>query len=198
MQEQLEEARRAQQAAFEEAGRLRAEADARRKTDEEAALRRKIEEEMRHKAEAEEAARRQALEDAKRQAAAEMAAAAEARQQAESEARSKAEAEAAARLKAEETDLKGAEAAEAALRLGQPDRQRIQAGLMALGFPTGGSDGVFGARSREMIAAWQKKAGRAVTGYLSADSQAALLREAAPALARHDEEQRKLAAATPP
>ena len=194
-QEQLEEARRAQRAAFEEAARLRAEADARRKMDEEAALRRKIEEEMRQKAEAEEAARRRAVEDAKRQAAAEMAAAAAARQQAESDARSKAEAEAAVRLKAEEADLKGAEAAEAALRLGQPDRQRIQAALTALGFPTGGSDGVFGARSREMIAAWQKKAGRAATGYLSADSQAALLREAAPALARHDEEQRKLAAA---
>ncbi|MPZ35280.1 MAG: hypothetical protein GEV13_30620 [Rhodospirillales bacterium] len=49
-----------------------------------------------------------------------------------------------------------------------------------------------------MIAAWQKKAGRTTTGYLSADSQAALLREAAPALARHDEEQRKLAAAVQP
>jgi serine/threonine protein kinase/peptidoglycan hydrolase-like protein with peptidoglycan-binding domain len=198
VQEQLEEARRAQRAAFEEAARLRAEADARRKMDEEAALRRKIEEEMRQKAEAEEAARRRAVEDAKRQAAAETAAAAAARRQAESEARSKAEAEAAVRLKAEEADLKGAEGAEAALRLGQPDRQRIQAGLTALGFPTGGSDGMFGARSREMIAAWQKKAGRAATGYLSSDSQAALLREAAPALARHDEEQRKLAAAAQP
>jgi serine/threonine protein kinase/peptidoglycan hydrolase-like protein with peptidoglycan-binding domain len=198
VQEQLEEARRAQQAAFAEAARLRAEADARRKMDEEAALRRKIEEEMRQKAEAEEAARRRAVEDSKRQATAEMAAAAAARQQAESEARSKAEVEAAVRLKAEEADLKGAEAAEAALRFGQPDRQRIQAALTALGFPTGGNDGVFGARSREMIAAWQKKVGRAATGYLSADSQAALLREAAPALARHDEEQRKLAAAVRP
>ena len=136
-QEQLEEARRAQRAAFEEAARLRAEADARRKMDEEAALRRKIEEEMRQKAEAEEAARRRAVEDAKRQAAAEMAAAAAARQQAESEARSKAEAEAAVRLKAEEADLKGAEAAEAALRLGQPDRQRIQAGADGVGIPDG-------------------------------------------------------------
>jgi serine/threonine protein kinase/peptidoglycan hydrolase-like protein with peptidoglycan-binding domain len=197
-QEQLEEARRAQRAAFEEAARLRAEADVRRKMDEDAALRRKIEEEMRQKAEAEEAAHRRAVEGAERQAAAETAAAVAARRQAESEARSKAEAEAAVRLKAEEADLKGAEAAEAALRLGQPDRQRIQAGLTALGFSTGGSDGVFGARSREMIAAWQKKAGHAATGYLSVDSQAALLREAAPALARHDGEQRKLAAAAQP
>jgi peptidoglycan hydrolase-like protein with peptidoglycan-binding domain len=174
-QEQLEEARRAQQAALEEATRLRAEAEARRKADEEAALRRKIEEEVRQKAEAEEAARRQAAEDAKRQAAA----------------------DAAARLKAEEADPKAAEAAEGELRLGQPDRQRIQAALMALGFPTGGSDGVFGARTREMIAAWQKKAGRAATGFLSAESQAALLREAAPVLARQEEEQRKLATAQP-
>jgi serine/threonine protein kinase/peptidoglycan hydrolase-like protein with peptidoglycan-binding domain len=197
LQEQLEEARRAQQAAIDEAARLRADADARRKADEEAALRRQIAEEMRQKAEAEEAARRQAVEEAKLQAAAEMAAAAAARRQAESEARSKAEAEAAARLKAEEADLKAAETAETALHLGQPDRQRIQAALTALGFPTGGSDGVFGTRSREMIAAWQKKNGRAATGYLSADSQAALQREAAPALARQDEEQRRLAAAQP-
>jgi serine/threonine protein kinase/peptidoglycan hydrolase-like protein with peptidoglycan-binding domain len=196
-QEQLEEARRAQQAALEEASRLRAEAEARRKADEEAALRRRIEEEVRQKAEAEEAARRQAAEDARRQAAAEMAAAATARQQAESEARSKAEAEAAARQKAEEADLKAAEAAEAALRLGQADRQRIQAALAALGFATGSSDGAFGARSREMIAAWQRKAGRAATGYLSAEQQAALLREAAPALTRQEDEQRKQAAAQP-
>jgi serine/threonine protein kinase/peptidoglycan hydrolase-like protein with peptidoglycan-binding domain len=214
-QEQLEEARRAQQAAMEEASRLRAEAEARRKADEEAALRRKIEEEVRQKAEAEEAARRLAVEEAKRQAAAEMAAAAAARQQAENEARRKAEAEAAARQKAEdearqkaqaeaaarrqaeEADLKAAEAAETALRLSQPDRQRIQAALSALGFPTGSSDGVLGARSREMIAAWQRKAGRAATGYLTAETQAALLREAGPALARQEEEQRKQAAAQP-
>ena len=43
-----------------------------------------------------------------------------------------------------------------------------------------------------MIASWQKKSGRAATGYISADTQAALLREAAPALARYDEEQKKL------
>ena len=200
-QDQLEEARRGQQAALAEASRLRAEADARRKSDEEIALRRRIEEEMRQKADADEAARRQAAEDAKRQAAtertAEAAAQAAARQQAENEARSRAEVETAVRLKAEEADLKGAEAAETSLHLGQLDRQRIQVALTALGFLTGGSDGVFGARSREMIAAWQKKAGRAATGYLTADTQAALLREGGPALARYDEEQRKLAGGQP-
>ena len=179
-QEQLEEARRVQQAALEEASRLRTEAEARRKVDEEAALRRKVEEEVRQKAEAEESARRQAVEDAKRQAAAEIAAAAAARQQ------------------AEEADLKAAEAAEAALRLDQVNRQRIQAALAALGFPTNRSDGYLGPRSREMIAAWQKNTGRAATGYLTAETQSALLRDAAPAIARQEEEQRRLAAAQPP
>jgi peptidoglycan hydrolase-like protein with peptidoglycan-binding domain len=188
-QEELEQARREQKAALEEAARLRTEAETRRKADEEAALRRKIEEEMRQKAEADEAARRHAAEEAKRQAEAQAAA----QRQAEEKAKSKAEAEAAARLKAEEADLKGAEAVEAALRLTQPDRQRIQVALAALGFVTGGSDGVFGPRSREMISSWQKKSGRAATGYMSADTQTALLREAAPALARYDEEQKKLA-----
>jgi len=158
------------QAALVEAARLRSEAEARRKSDEEA-LRRRIEEEMRQKADAEAATRRQAADDA----------------------RARAEAETSARQKAEEADRSGAEAAEAALRFSQVDRQRIQTALTVLGFPTGGSDGVFGPRSREMIAAWQKKAGRAATGYLAADTQAALLRDAGPALARHDEEQRKLA-----
>jgi len=188
-QEELEQARREQKAALEEAARLRTEAETRRKADEEAALRRKIEDELRQKAEADEAARRQAAEEAKRQADAQAAA----QQQAEEEAKSKAQAEAAARLKAEEADRKGAEAAETALRLTQVDRQRIQVALTALGFGTAGSDGVLGPRSREMIAAWQKKNGRAATGYVSADTQTALLREAGPALARYDEEQKKLA-----
>jgi peptidoglycan hydrolase-like protein with peptidoglycan-binding domain len=187
-QEELEQARREQKVALEEAARLRTEAETRRKADEEVALRRKIEEEMRQKAEADEAARRHAAEEATRQAEARAAA----QRQAEVEAKSKAEAEAAARLKAEEADLKGAEAVEATLRLTQPDSQRIQVALTALGFVTGGSDGVFGPRSREMIASWQKKSGRAATGYMSADTQTALLREAAPALARYDEEQKKL------
>jgi peptidoglycan hydrolase-like protein with peptidoglycan-binding domain len=143
---------------------------------------------MRLKAEAEEAARRRAMEEAKRQLEAQAAA----QRQTEEEAKRRAEAEAAARLKTEEADLKGAEAAETALRLTPPDRQRIQVALTALGFVTGGSDGVFGPRSREMIASWQKKSGRAVTGYVSADTQTGLLREAAPALARYDEEQKKL------
>jgi len=197
-QEELEQARQEKKMALEETARLRTEAETRRKADEEAALRRKIEEELRQKAEADVAARRQAAEEAKRQADAQAAAQAAAQQQAEEEAKSKAQAEAAARLKAEEADRKGAEAAETALRLTQADRQRIQVALTALGFGTAGSDGVLGPRSREMIAAWQKKNGRAATGYFSADTQAALLREAGPALARYDEEQKKLAETPPP
>ena len=182
-QEELEKARREQKAALDEAAGLRAEAEARRKSDEEAALRRKIEDEMRRKAEAEEASRRQAAEEAARAQAA-------AQRQAEEEAKSKAAAEAA---RTEEADAKAAEAAETALHLSPSDRQRLQVALTALGFATGGTDGVFGPRSREMIAAWQKKNGRAATGYVSAETQRELLRDAQPNLARYDEEQKKTA-----
>jgi peptidoglycan hydrolase-like protein with peptidoglycan-binding domain len=172
-QEELEEARRAQQAAVEEVNRLRAEAEALRKRDEEGALRRKIEDEVRQKAAAEEAARRQAAEEAKRQADAEAA-------------------------KASQADRATAEAAEIALHLTTPDRQRLQVALTALGFATGSTDGMFGPRTREMIAAWQKMKGRATTGYLSADAQRELLQDAAAAVARYDDEQRKAASAAAP
>jgi peptidoglycan hydrolase-like protein with peptidoglycan-binding domain len=189
--QELEQARRERRAAQEEAVRLRAEAEARRKADEEAALRARIEQEVRDKAAAEEAARRQATEEAQRQAEA------AAKAKADAEAKAKADAEAAAR-QAEEADPKAAEAREAALRLTVTDRQRIQVALTSLGHTTGATDGVFGSRSREMIAAWQKKSGRAATGFLTQDQQAALLREAAPALARYDDEQKKLAAVQTP
>jgi serine/threonine protein kinase/peptidoglycan hydrolase-like protein with peptidoglycan-binding domain len=185
-QEELERARREQKAALDEAARLRAEAEARRRSDEEAALRRKIEDEMRQKAEAEEASRRQAAEEATRRAEAQAAA----QRQADEEAKSKAAAEAA---RTEEANAKTAEAAETALRLTPSDRQRLQVALSALSFATGGTDGVFGPRSREMIAAWQKKNGRPASGYVSADTQRELLRNAQPALARYDEEQKKAA-----
>ena len=185
-QEELEQARRNQKAALDEAAGLRAEAEARRRSDEEAALRRKIEDEMRQKAEADEASRRQAAEEATRRMEAQTAA----QRQADEEARSKAAAEAA---RTEEAHAKTAEAAETALHLTPSDRQRLQVALTALGFATGGTDGVFGPRSREMIAAWQKKNGRAATGYVSADTQRDLLRDAQPNLARYDDEQKKAA-----
>jgi len=64
--------------------------------------------------------------------------------------------------------------------------------LSALGFDTRGSDGVFGPRSRDMIAAWQKARNQPATGYLTGAQNQALLKEAAPAIARYDDEQRKL------
>jgi hypothetical protein len=69
VQQELEAARQAQRAAAEEASRLRAEAEARRKADEEGALRRRIEDEFRQKAEAEQAARQKADEEQRRAAA---------------------------------------------------------------------------------------------------------------------------------
>ena len=153
-----------------EAERQRAEADARAKAEAETAARRQASEEDQRKAEAEAATRRQADEA-----------------QAE---REKAEADKAA---AAATKLKEeAETAEKALRLEQADRQRLQVALTSLGFDTRGNDGVFGPRSREMIAGWQKKAGAPPTGFLTAAQRDQLLRMAAPAVTRWDDEQKKL------
>jgi serine/threonine protein kinase len=76
-----------------------------------------------------------------------------------------------------------AEAPEAALNLSTADRRRIQLALTAQGFDTRGSDGAFGPRSREMIAAWQQAQKHPATGYLTAaESQA--LRDASPPSSR--------------
>ncbi|MGQ0582169.1 MAG: protein kinase domain-containing protein [Reyranella sp.] len=185
-----------------------------------AIARRAAEEAAQHRAEAEMAALRQAEEDAGKKAAAEaeakrladealvkaqaerQKAEAEAKQKAEAEAKQKAEsssnavAEAEARQKADAeaavaAEKKAAETAEAALRLATPDRQRLQVALTSLGFDTRGSDGAFGPRSRDMIAAWQKARSQPATGYLTGTQNQALLREAAPALSRYDDEQKK-------
>ncbi|HYI03429.1 MAG TPA: peptidoglycan-binding domain-containing protein, partial [Reyranella sp.] len=80
---------------------------------------------------------------------------------------------------AEATQPPSAEAAEAALTLSAEDRRRIQLALTAQGFDTRGTDGTFGPRSREMIAAWQQAQKHSATGYLTAaESQA--LRDASP------------------
>lgn len=113
-------------------------------------------------------------------------------------ARQKADEEAAARWRAEQrmeamARLKiDAEALEAALHLGIADRQRLQVALTALGFDTRGTDGMFGPRSRDMIAGWQKKAGAPATGFLTAAQRAQLLASAASAIARWDDEHRKI------
>jgi len=154
----------------EELARLRTEAAAREKAEQEAAQRKQIEEETRRKIEAE-------MADKQRQ---------------QTEARQKAEADAAAKLKAEEDEKKAAEAAENGLRLPVLDRQHLQVALTALGFRTAATDGNFGTRTREMIAAWQKTHNDPPTGYLTGPQSQALLRDAAPAIGRFDEEVKKL------
>ena len=73
------------------------------------------------------------------------------------------------------------EAEEMALKLSTADRQRIQAVLTSLGFDTRGTDGSFGPRSREMIAAWQRARKRPVTGYVTAADNLALREPQKPA-----------------
>ena len=181
-------------------------AEAARKQAVDEATRLKAEAETRRQAEAAaEAARQKAAADAAAATAAQQKAAADAaaRQQAEAEAaakqkaeadaaaKQKADAESAAQRKADDDQRKGAEAAEAALRLSLPDRQKIQVALTALGFDTRGADGAFGPRTREMIGNWQRRQNQSATGFLTAAQQQALLRDAAPAVARFDEEQKK-------
>ena len=50
-------------------------------------------------------------------------------------------------------------------------------------------------RSRDMITAWQKARSQPTTGFLSATQQQALLSEAAPALAKYDDDLKKADAA---
>lgn len=139
--------------------------------------------------------------DARREAEEAEAKAKADREKAAAEAKAKAEAEsgAAATTKPREE----AQSAENALRLEHADRQRLQVALTSLGFDTGGTDGLLGSRSREMIAAWQKAHNRPPTGFLTAVQQQALLKEAAPAVSKYDEqtkadEEAKARAATPP
>jgi len=171
-----------------------AEAEAKRQADEALAKveaeRRQAEEAARAKAEAEQAALRQASEGAQRKAAD-----AESVKQAEQE-RLKAEAErekAQAERQKAEAELKlraEAEVAEKTLRLDQPARERLQLALTSLGFDTRGSDGIFGARTREMIGAWQKTRGQPPTGFVTGAQQQALLKEATVALAKYDEQKK--------
>jgi serine/threonine protein kinase len=160
----------------------KADAEAKQKADAEA--KQKADAEAKQKADAE--AKQKADAEAKQKADAEAKQKAddEAKQRAEADARQKAEAaaEAAARKAAAET-------AETALQLTSADRQRLQAALTVLGFDTRGSDGVFGPRSREMIASWQRARGQPDTGFLSAAQHEALLREASLETARKPADQ---------
>jgi peptidoglycan hydrolase-like protein with peptidoglycan-binding domain len=165
-----------------QAERQRAEAEAKQKADAEA--KRKADAEAKLKADAEAKQKADAEAKLKADAEAKQEADDEAKQRADAEARQKAEAaaDAAARKAAAGT-------AETALQLTSADRQRLQMALTVLGFDTRGSDGVFGPRSREMIASWQRARGQPDTGFLSATQPEALLREASLETARKPADQ---------
>ncbi|TWT14792.1 protein kinase [Reyranella sp. CPCC 100927] len=95
------------------------------------------------------------------------------------------------KAKADSEARRQAEAAEAALRLSEQDRRRVQIALTSLGHDTRGSDGYFGARTRQMIALWQKNQNVMDTGFLTAVQLPMLYRQAAPALSRYDEDLRR-------
>jgi len=61
------------------------------------------------------------------------------------------------------------------------DRMTAQRALIALGFDTGGSDGVVGMATRKALREWQKSRGLTADGYLSADMVARLKAAAAAA-----------------
>ncbi len=216
----LEKARHDRQKAEAELAKLKVDMEARRQPESagqqqvaEAVARRAAEEEAQRKAEAEMVTLRQVEQDAQRKAAAEaenkrqadeaLAKAQAARQKADEEAASrrqaeeKAEADAKLKVDAEaaaaaaQKQKAQAAAAENELRLGLTDRQRLQIALTSLGLDTRGTDGVFGPRSREMIAGWQQKVGAPATGFVTAAQRDQLFRSAAPAIARWGEEQKK-------
>ncbi|MDO8973004.1 protein kinase [Reyranella sp.] len=171
-----------------------AEADAKRLADEALvkaqAERQKADAEAKQKADAEARQKAEASTKELAEAEARQKAEADAKQKADAEAQQKADADAAAAAAA--TDKKAAEATEVALRLTPPDRQRIQVALTSLGFDTRGNDGAFGPRSREMITGWQKARNQPVTGFLTGTQHQTLLREAAPAVTRYNDEQKKI------
>ena len=193
------EAETAQRKAEAEMAALRqAEADARQKAAAEAEAKRQADEALaraqaeRQKADEEAKVKAAAEAKEKAEASAKQVAEAEVKAKAEADARAKAEAEAKAAGETVAAAKKAAETAETGLRLAQTDRQRIQVALTSLGFDTRGSDGAFGPRSREMIAAWQKARNHPDTGFLSGTQHQALLREAAPALSKYDDDQKKV------
>jgi peptidoglycan hydrolase-like protein with peptidoglycan-binding domain len=74
------------------------------------------------------------------------------------------------------------------------DRQKLQVALSSLGFDVEAVDGTFGPRTRQMIGAWQIKSGNISTGFFTAAQKNALLNEAAPAIAKWEDEQRRASA----
>lgn len=105
--------------------------------------------------------------------------------------RERLQAEQAAAKAAEDEARARAEPGEAELKLTNRDRQKLQVALLSLGFDVGGIDGSFGPRSRQTIAAWQAKNGDVATGFFTAAQKASLMTEAAPAIAKWEEAQRR-------
>jgi uncharacterized caspase-like protein len=162
-------------AAAEEARRVAAADEARRRADADAAKRTADEE----------AKRVAANDEAKRKADA------DARRAADEEAKRAAAAEEAKRRAAAEDEKRSVENAEAALKLADIDRKRIQAALTAKGFDTMGTDGSFGPRTRQMIGNWQRTRNEPSTGFLTATQAALLSQEGQSALAKIEDERRK-------
>ena len=127
--------------------------------------------------------KRQAAEDERKRLMAEQAA----KEKADAEAR----VQAAAQQKALESDRTHAAEVEAGLRLGVLDRQHVQVALTALGFSTNGTEGAFGQRTRDMVAAWQKSRSYPDTGYLTGPQNQELLRTASAAVSKFDDDQKK-------
>ncbi len=170
--------------------KLKADAEAKQKADAEAKL--KAAAEAKQKADAEAKLKADAEAKQKADAEAKQKADAEAKQKADDEAKQRADADARQKTEAAADAAArkaAAETAETALQLTSADRQRLQMALTVLGFDTRGSDGVFGPRSREMIAAWQRARGQPETGLLSAAQPEALLREASLEAARKPADQ---------
>jgi class 3 adenylate cyclase/peptidoglycan hydrolase-like protein with peptidoglycan-binding domain len=199
---ELENARQARQKAERELAQLKADIEARRKAKDRegdqasVTAQRAAEEAAQRKAEAEAASLREAEEEAAKKAAADAAAKRQADQALAMATgrRKQAEADALAAANKTAAALPGlneeAETAERRLRLEPADRQRLQVALTSLGFDARGDDGVFGQRSREMIAHWQKARNQPATGFVTRAQQQALLKEAAAALSKHDEQRK--------
>lgn len=78
------------------------------------------------------------------------------------------------------------------------DRQKIQVALAAQGFDPGTPDGQFGARTRQMIAAWQKARNDAPTGFFTRGQYQSILQASAAAITRFERQQAAAAAPPPP
>ena len=200
---ELENARQARQDAERDLARLKADIEARRKAEDTdrsqsdqaamAALR-ATEEAARRKAETEAAALRKAEEEAAKRVAIVQPTVAGQHNQVEIDKLVAAHNIATSMPRANEE----AEATERQLRLEPADRQRLQVALTSLGFDTRGDDGLFGQRTREMIASWQRARNLPATGFVTRAQQRALLKEAARVAPRDDEHEKAAVYAPPP